>query len=213
MKRAESSPNNAGPRSKRTERNPIVFAALLDTSVLWPSLQRDFLLSLAIQGLYRPLWSSAILDELRYYEGQKLVDRGHAPVLARQTAQSLVDQMSSAFNDAVVANWESLEGTFGLPDVDDEHVVAAALVGGADTIVTSNLKDFPPQLIPKSLTVISPAQFAADTVSVSPDVARQAVIAMSSRFIRPPSTVDEILDQLIARYAMIEAVELIRGAR
>lgn len=80
-------------------------------------------------------------------------------------------------------------------------------------IVTSNARDFPPQQIPTSLSVISPAQFAADTVSVSPDVAHQAVIAMSSRFVRPPATVDEILDQLVARYAMAEAVELIRGAR
>jgi hypothetical protein len=190
-----------------------VFAALLDTSVLWPSVQRDFLLSLAIEGLYRPLWSSAILDELRYHEAQKLIRHGHDQATAEQKAQRLVGQMSSAFNDAVVANWEGLEGTFGLPDVDDEHVVAAALVGGADVIVTSNVKDFPPQQIPKSLTVISPAQFAADTVSVSPDVAHQAVIAMSSRFIRPSSTADEILDHLSARYAMIEAVELIRGAR
>lgn len=190
-----------------------MFAALLDTSVLWPSLQRDFLLSLAIEGLYRPLWSTAILDELCYHEAQKLVRRGHDPALAEQKAQRLVDQMSSAFDDAVVANWESLEGTFGLPDVDDEHVVAAALVGGADVIVTSNVKDFPPQQIPKSPMVISPARFAADTVSVSPDVAHQAVIAMSSRFVRPSSTVDEILDHLSARYAMIEAVELIRSAR
>lgn len=188
-----------------------MFAALLDTSVLWPSLQRDFLLSLAVEGLYRPLWSAAILDELDYHEAQKLIGRGHDPGFAAQRAQRLVDRMTMAFNDAVVVNWESLDGTFGLPDVDDEHVVAAALVGGADVIVTSNLKDFPPQQIPQPLTVISPTQFAADTVAVSPDIAYRAVIAMASRFVRPSSTVDEILDQLAGRYAMIEAVELIRG--
>jgi predicted nucleic acid-binding protein len=188
-----------------------MFAAMLDTSVLWPSLQRDFLLSLAVEGLYRPLWSTAILDELRYHEARKLVGHGHDRVLAEQRSQRLVNQMSTAFDDAIVANWEALEGTFGLPDIDDEHVVAAALVGGADVIVTSNLKDFPPQRIPNPVKVISPAQFAADTVSVSPDAAHHAVIAMASRFVRPLSTVEQILEHLMARYAMIEAVELIRG--
>ena len=188
-----------------------MFAALLDTSVLWPGLQRDFLLSLAVEGLYRPLWSTAILDELCYHEARKLIDRGHDPALASQRAQRLVDRMRTAFDDAIVVSWESLEGTFGLPDIDDEHVVAAALVGGADVLVTSNLKDFPPQQIPKPLTVISPAQFAADTVAVSPDIAYRAVIGLASRFVRPSSTVDEILDHLVARYTMIEAVELIRS--
>ena len=188
-----------------------MFAAMLDTSVLWPSLQRDFLLSLAVEGLYRPLWSTAILDELRYHEARKLVGHGHDRVLAEQRSQRLVNQMSTAFDDAIVANWEALEGTFGLPDIDDEHVVAAALVGGADVIVTSNLKDFPPQRIPNPVKVISPAQFAADTVAVSPDAAHHAVTAMASRFVRPLSTVEQILEHLMARYAMIEAVELIRG--
>ena len=124
-----------------------MFAALLDTSVLWPSLQRDFLLSLAVEGLYRPLWSSAILDELQLHEVQKLVGRGEDPDAAATRAQHLIDQMTTAFDDALVENWEPLDGTFGLPDPDDEHVVAAALVGGAGVIVTSNLKDFPLQRI------------------------------------------------------------------
>jgi len=93
-----------------------MFAALLDTSVLWPSLQREFLLSLAVEGLYRPLWSSAILDELQLHEVQKLVGRGEHPDAAAARAQHLIDQMATAFDDALVENWEPLDGTFGLPD-------------------------------------------------------------------------------------------------
>ena len=93
----------------------IVFTALLDTSVLWPSLQRDFLLSLAIEGMYRPVWSSAILDELEYHEARKLVTRGVEECAANQRARYLVEQMRSHFDDAEVQGWQPLEGTYGPP--------------------------------------------------------------------------------------------------
>jgi predicted nucleic acid-binding protein len=126
-----------------------MFAALLDTSVLRPSLQRDFLLSLAIEGMYRPLWSSTILAELEYTETQKLMDRCEQPDVAAMRARHLIEQMTAAFDDALVENWEPHEGTFGLPDPDDEHVVAAAVVGGAGAIVTENLRDFPLRRFPR----------------------------------------------------------------
>jgi hypothetical protein len=118
--------------------------------------------------------------------------------------------MTTAFDDALVENWELLDGTFNLPDPNDEHVVAAAVVGGAGAIVTANLKDFPIAKIPSHVKVLSPAEFAADTVSVSPDVALRAVQTMASRYSAPPLTTEEILNRLVHRYLMTEAVELIR---
>lgn len=189
-----------------------MFGAVLDTSVLWPSLQRDFLLSLAIEGLYRPLWSSAILAELEYHETRKRIERGERPDVAADRARRLIEQMSTAFDDAAVENWEPHDGAFGLPDRDDEHVVAAAVVGGAGAIVTENRRDFPLANIPPQIKVLSPAKFTADTVAAAPEVARHALQAMSNRFSTPPLTIDDILARLVDRYGMGEAADLIRLA-
>jgi hypothetical protein len=94
-----------------------VFAALLDTCVLWPSLQRDFLLSMAVEGLYRPLWSEVILEELHRHERYKLIDRGSEEAAALARADHLLAKMRGNFDDALVTGWEPLEGSFGLPDV------------------------------------------------------------------------------------------------
>lgn len=189
-----------------------MLTALLDTCVLWPSLQRDFLLSLAIEGLYRPAWSAAILNELEFHEEAKLTRRGEAAPAARRRAQVLVAQMRSAFETAEVTGWEHLDGTFGLPDRDDEHVVAAAVVVGADAIVTANVKDFPDWRLPSGLQVLQPHEFAADMVSVDPARASVAVAMMAQRSgrIGPKFSEDDVLDLLCARYGLYDAVALLR---
>lgn len=190
-----------------------MFTALLDTSVLWPSLQRNFLLSLAIEGLYRPAWSSAILEELEFHEAEKLVVRGAPSADAHQRARRLIEQMQANFDDAEVVGWELLEGTFGLPDPDDEHVAAAAVRAQAGAIVTSNLKDFPADKLPAELQVLPPAEFALNTVSIDPLRSLRAVEAIAARSGHNGGkwTVDDVLDRLETRYGMTEAVDLLRS--
>lgn len=192
-----------------------MFTALLDTCVLWPSLQRDFLLSLAVERMYRPIWSAAILEELEFHEAAKLITRGSERVDAKERARSLIRQMRSAFDDAEIVGWEPLEGAFGLPDEDGEHVLAAAVTGGAGAIVTHNLKDFPQQLLPIGLEAVAPAEFAANTVAIDPGRALIAISAIAGRSGRngPRRTPDQIMDVLVARYGMTDAVESIRRVR
>jgi predicted nucleic acid-binding protein len=191
-----------------------MFVALLDTSVLWPNLQRDFLLSLAIERVYRPVWSEAILAELEYHEALKLRKRGSEEANAQASATRLIGQMRTAFSDdAVVTGWEPLEGSYGLPDTNDEHVVAAAQTAGAGVIVTANLKDFPSRLLPDGIRAISAAEFARDAVSLSPTLSLAAIahIAGRSGRIGPRLTEYDIIEVLEQRYGMTEAMAMVRA--
>ena len=51
--------------------------------------------------------------------------------------------MDSHIRDAKVTGFEPMIDTLELPDLNDRHVLAAAIRCNADAIVTFNLKDFP----------------------------------------------------------------------
>ncbi|MFT4188364.1 MAG: PIN domain-containing protein [Aeromicrobium sp.] len=186
-----------------------MFAAVLDTNVLWPSLQRDYLLTMAALGLYRPLWSEAILEELHEHETLKLIKRGASPERAAARAEHLIGQMRRHFDDALVTGWEPLEGSFGLKDVDDEHVVAAAVVGGAGVIVTDNLPDFPAEKMPAHIDVHDAKTFAANTATVDPQLAVRALTETATRH-HSPETPSDILDALVNIYQMTDLDGLLR---
>lgn len=189
-----------------------MYVALLDSCVLWPSTQRDFLLSLAFEGSYRFIFSEAILGELEVNEEIKLIKRGINQQEAIEKSRHLVTQMRTAFEDSIIHGWEGLDGTYGLPDPDDEHVLAAAVVGGAGSIVTDNFKDFPEIKIPFGIQIVSPQDFAYETVSMRPDLGLTAVLTMAQRTGRnyPEHSPREILDTLDKLYKMNTTTELIR---
>ena len=177
-------------------------------------MQRDFLLSLAVEGMYRPVWSWKILAELEFHEQAKLERRGCSSENAKDRAAWLIGQMRGAFEDAEVEGWERLEGSYGLPDPNDEHVVAAAFVARAGAIITFNSGDFPPGKLPHGLEAVLPAAFAASTVALNPLVGLRAVEAMASRSGKkgPDLGVREVLDLLEDRYGLTDAADTLRSA-
>lgn|SRR5664280_497214 len=113
------------------------FTVVLDACVLVPVTAADTLLRLAEREMYRPVWSERILGEAK-----RAVTQLH-PELSAIQIEHRFGCMTEAFEDASVSGWESLEGSIVLPDDNDRHVVACALVAGADAIVTNNIRDFP----------------------------------------------------------------------
>ena len=111
--------------------------AVYDANVLYPSPLRDFLIRVAIEELVVARWSQRILDEAFRSVARDRPDLD--PVRLARTRRRMCD----AVLDSVVTGFEELEGALTLPDVDDRHVVAAAIRAGANVIVTFNLRDFP----------------------------------------------------------------------
>lgn len=109
---------------------------LLDACVLYPTVLREILIGCARGGLYTPLWSARILEEW----ARATVKLGPA---AEVYARGEVAMLRAAFPKAEVAPREGLEARLHLPDENDIHVLAAAITGGAEAIVTFNACDFP----------------------------------------------------------------------
>ena len=97
--------------------------------------------------------------------------------------------MREAFSDAMVTGWEELEPGIRLPDPNDRHVVAAAVRGGADAIVTANLADFPAAaLSPLGLEAVHPDDFLLDQLDLSPPTLLELIREQAARTRRPPLT-------------------------
>lgn len=129
---------------------------LLDTCVLYPTVMREMLVGAATQGAFTPLWSARILEEWSR-AALKLGPEGAAQ------ARAEVALLKASWPQAVVPPAPGVEARLWLPDAADVHVLAAAITGHADAIVTVNNKDFPRHtLAEEGLERIGPDQLLYD---------------------------------------------------
>ena len=158
-----------------------MFTALLDTCVLVPRhpTRRPPRMR-AAAGIYRPVWSQAILDELAYTLTRLLTLKGRTRDEVDAYVTRLRNQMRHAFPDALTTGWDHLLPTITIPDPDDTHVVAAALTAGAQLIVTNDRRGFTTGL-PPGLTTQHPDDFLLDALDLAPTTVLATVHAVVAR--------------------------------
>lgn len=108
------------------------YTAVLDACVLYPAPIRDLLLSLAVEGLNHARWTDQIQTEWI----EKLLQT--QPELAREKLERTAALMAQSVLDSQIEGYEAIIDSLKLPDPNDRHVLAAAIIGHADAIVTFN---------------------------------------------------------------------------
>ncbi|MBP1807594.1 RSP_2648 family PIN domain-containing protein [Rubellimicrobium aerolatum] len=151
---------------------------LLDACVLYPTVMREILLGAAAEGLFQPLWSERLLEEWAR-AAARLGPEGEA------VARGEIAALRAAWPRAMVTAAEGVERRLSLPDPDDVHVLAAAVSGSADAILTTNAKDFPRGLLAEEgLQRLDPDQFLRDLARRAPEAMARVVgasVATASR--------------------------------
>jgi hypothetical protein len=181
-----------------------VYTVLLDANVLYPAPMRDLLLQLAVTDIFRARWTA---DIHREWIDALLLNQPHRDRAALERTR---DKMDSATRDCLVTGYQSLIPSLQLPDPDDRHVLAAAIVGRCDAIVTQNLRDFPDEaLAPHGIEAVHPDAFLHAQVGLEPAIFCTAVRKVRARLKNPPYSVDEYLDTL-TRQGLVATVSELR---
>lgn len=168
------------------------YPVVLDACVLYPSLLRDLLMHLGLAGLYQPKWSAIIEDE---WKRNLIRDR---PDLNPDQIERTRWLMNQSLPDAMVKGFEPHIASIDLPDVDDRHVVAAAISSHAELIVTFNLKDFPQQSLDSfNIEALHPDDFITDLLDLNQALVLSAVTKQRRYMRKPPKSVDDYLDALL----------------
>jgi predicted nucleic acid-binding protein len=164
---------------------------LLDACVLYPVSVRDILLYTADFGMYMPIWSDDIQQEWTRNALKK------AKKTTLKSLQSSVRAMNRTFIGANIENYEHHIPKLILPDPDDRHVLAAAIKGDANRIITFNLKDFPSDYVASfDIEVQHPDDFICELIELDENLVKEAFALQVSVLKKTPMTITEAITAL-----------------
>ena len=128
---------------------------VIDANVLYSNTLRNLFLWLSWNKLCDIVWSEEIWEEVfrNYSEdpGKKGKFKQHIQSVVFHEFFNCMKMLNKPFN------------SLGLPDPDDEHVVALALQNSVVKIITFNKKDFPDHiLLGQGIQVIHPDDFLCE---------------------------------------------------
>jgi len=167
------------------------YSAFLDANVLHPAFLRASLLWFADARLLRPVWSKDVLVEWR-----RSVQRRHSDL-----CDDRLDQIQALFveqfPDAEVTGYEPFIEAVDLPDPNDRHVLAAAIVGRCNGIVTSNLKHFPAAKLEQfGIEAVHPDDFIVNII----DLDRSKALGACKRHREAMSQSKPSVEQFLERF-------------
>lgn len=179
------------------------YTVLFDANVLYPAPMRDVLLQLAVTDLFRARWTADIHREWM----EALLER--EPWRDRAALERTRDLVDSAVRDCLVTGYEAFIPSLALPDADDRHVLAAAIVGRCDAIITQNLKDFPADiLMPYGIEALHPDEFVSNQLSLAPGLVCSALRKIRTRLKSPAMTSEQYLAVLTRQGLVATVAEL-----
>lgn len=167
------------------------FTALIDANVFYGARLRSLVLFIAQSKIFRARWSNDIHEE---WVRNLIKNR---PDLKPADLDRTKQLMNAAVPDCLVEGHEPLIAGLQLPDPDDRHVLAAAIMTRANAIVTFNEKDFPAEVIaPFRLHTKHPDDFLVEAYSLSPEDFADAVRNDFMHYGNPPQVYEDYLASL-----------------
>lgn len=179
------------------------YTVLFDANVLYPAPMRDVLMQLAVTDLFWAKWTA---DIHREWIEALLRNEPHRDPAALERTRDLMD---SATGDCLITGYEPLIPALVLPDQDDRHVLAAAIAGRCDAIITQNTRDFPQEaLAPYGIETQHPDTFLCNQLSLAPGAVCSALRKVRARLRNPPYSADDYMAILTQQGLVAAAAEL-----